>query len=393
MKKNKKNERKLTENSKTNRMIQKKTMLRKQISPHLKILRKFVTKFVLFVTKFVFILKHNFSFLTEIQIVKINETNKSVINAMHQMKMISVRTEKTSTADFVNASKLISTAIATEATNILQTNHNLISNFIEISNTTLNSENLNLISIFNLTTQSQSLRSFAEKMQYRKKFTEQFQKQQHQQIQFKFGSIVDISAIDSFESENMTLYEILDLYEKTLTSIIKIKFSWRLITDFEFYSWKADHVFSKKKSDFPAQNFILNDKKTLMIMTLNLSIQNRRIMYFVNFDRKGISAKNLIEINEIAKTLNDKEMYWYLKAKEVKFHKTKKKLNLKRKHEIRNFSKIKIMSAKALFQNEIKRSNDFGYWKKVIAYWKNMKKSDSNHIEFKNQIKKKKRTC
>ena len=47
------------------------------------------------------------------------------------------------------------------------------------------------------------------------------------------------------------------------------------------------------------------------------------------------------------------------------------------------------MSAKALFQNEIKRSNDFEYWREVIAYWKNIKKSNSDHIEFKNQIKKK----
>ena len=154
MKKNKKNERKLAENSKTNRMIQKKAMLQKQISSHLKILRKFVTKFI-------FILRHNFSFLTKIQIVKTDKTNKSVINAMHQMKMISVKTEKTSTVNFVDVLKLISTAIAIEITNILQTNHNLISNFIEISNTT---------------SQSQSFRSFAEKMQYRKKFTEQFQK-------------------------------------------------------------------------------------------------------------------------------------------------------------------------------------------------------------------------
>ena len=156
MKKNKKkNERKLTENSKINRMIQKKAMLQKQILSHLKILRKFVTKSV-------FILKHNSSFLTEIQIAKTDETNKLVINAMHQMKMISVRTEKTSTTDSVDVSKLISTAIAIEATNILQTNHNLISNFIEISSTT---------------SQSQSFRSFAEKMQYRKELTKQFQKQ------------------------------------------------------------------------------------------------------------------------------------------------------------------------------------------------------------------------
>ena len=87
-------------------------------------------------------------------------------------------------------------------------------------------------------------------MQYRKKFTEQFQKQQHQQIQFKFESIVNISAIKSFESENITLYKIFDFYEKIFTSIIKIEFNWRLITDFEFYSWKTDHVFSKKKAIF-----------------------------------------------------------------------------------------------------------------------------------------------
>ena len=183
----------------------------------------------------------------------------------------------------------------------------------------------------------------------------------------------------------MTLYEILNFYEKIFTNIIKIEFSWRLITNFEFYSWKTDYVLSEKKSDFSIQNFILNDKKTFMIMISNLSIQNRRIMYFVNFDRKGISAKTFIEINEIAKALNNKKMYRYLKTEKIKFHKTeKKKLNLKKKHEIWNFSKIKIINAKVLFQNEIKRSNDFEYWKKVIAYWKNMKKSNSDHIEFKN---------
>ena len=167
----------------------------------------------------------------------------------------------------------------------------------------------------------------------------------------------------------MTLYEIFDFYEKILTSIIKIEFNWRLIIDFEFYSWKTDHVFQKKKSDFSVQNFILNDKETFIIMNSNLLIQNRRIMYFVNFDRKGISAKNLIEINEIAKTLNDKKVYRYLKTEKIKFHKTEeKKLNLKKKHEIRNFSKITIMSAKVLFQDKIKRSNDFEYWREVIAY-------------------------
>ena len=83
--------------------------------------------------------------------------------------------------------------------------------------------------------------------------------------------------------------------------------------------------FFKKKSDFSVQNFILNDKKTLMIMISNLSIQDRRTMYFDNFDRKEISAKNLIEINEIAKTLNDKKMYQYLKTKKIKFYKTEKK--------------------------------------------------------------------
>ena len=159
-KKIKKNKRKLAENSKINRMIQKKAMLQKQILSHLKILRKFVTKSV-------FILKHNSSFLTEIQIAKTDETNKLVINAMHQMKMISVRTEKTSTTDFIDVLKLISITIAIEITNILQMNYNLISNFIEVSSTTLNSKNFNLISIFNLT--SQSLRSLAEKMQYWKK--------------------------------------------------------------------------------------------------------------------------------------------------------------------------------------------------------------------------------
>ena len=122
----------------------------------------------------------------------------------------------------------------------------------------------------------------------------------------------------------MTLYEIFDFYEKIFTSIIKIEFSWRLITNFEFYLWRTDHV-SSKKNDFSVQNFILNDKKTFMIIISNLLIQNRRIMYFVNFDRKEISAKNLIEINEIAKTLNDKKMYRYLKTKRVKFHETKKK--------------------------------------------------------------------
>ena len=130
----------------------------------------------------------------------------------------------------------------------------------------------------------------------------------------------------------MTLYEIFDFYEKIFTSIIKIEFSWRLITDFEFYSWKADHVFSEKKSDFSAQNFILNDKETFMIMNSNLSIQNRRIMYFVNFDRKEISAKNLIEINEIAKALNDKKIYRYLKTEKIKFHKIKKKIESEKKN-------------------------------------------------------------
>ena len=337
-------------------------MLQEQTSPHLKILRKFVTKSVFFVTKSVFILRHNFSLLTEVQIVKISETNKSVINAMHQMKMISVRTEKTSTTDSVDASKLISTAIATETTNILQTN-NLIFNFIEVSSTTLNSKNFNLISIFNLT--SQSLRSLAEKMQYRKKFTEQFQKQQHQQTQSRFKSTVDISAIKSFESENMTLYEIFDFYEKIFTSIIEIEFSWRLITDFEFYSWKADHVFSEKKNDFSAQNFILNDKETLMIMISNLSIQNRRTMYFVNFDRKGISAKDLIEINKIAKALNDKKVYWYLKAKKIKFHETKK-----------NWIWKKIWNSEFFKNNNYERKNSVSKWNKTIEWFRILKKNN-----------------
>ena len=99
-----------------------------------------------------------------------------------------------------------------------------------------------------------------------------------------------------------------------------------------------------------------------MAMNSDLPIQNRRTMYPVNFDKKKIPAKDLIEINEAAKALDDKGMYRYLKAEKIKFHETeKKRLNLKKKHEIRNFSKIMTMDAKALFQNEIKRPNDLGY--------------------------------
>ena len=81
--------------------------------------------------------------------------------------------------------------------------------------------------------------------------------------------------------------------------------------------------------------------------------------------------------------MNSKNIYQYIKTNEIKFHEIeKRKLNFKKKYEIRNLSKIQIIKTNTLFQNLIKRSNDMIYWKKkMIAYLLNMKKKIKNEIQ------------
>ena len=143
-----------------------------------------------------------------------------------------------------------------------------------------------------------------------------------------------------------------------------------------------------KKNDYFSQNFISDDKDMLMIIFSNLSVFDRWIMYSINFDRKEISAKSLIKINQTIKIMNSKKIYQYIKTDKVKFYETEnQKLNFKRKHEIRNSSKIQSMKINALFQNLIKRSKNIIYWKKMIAYSLNMKKKLKTKFKFQRQKK------
>ena len=339
---------------------------------------------------------------TEAQVGNTIGADKSAVKT----KMISVTFKKTSTASAVEASSFdhlsTSSANAIGAANILQTDQNLNPNLIEVSSTALNSKNLKLVSYsllissanateaanilqtnqnlnpnligtssaslnFNVildsnfdSTSPPQFRTLTEEIQHRKEIAERFQQQK--EIQPESESTVNTSAIGSFESENMTLYSTFDSFEEEITSTIETEHSWRLITNPESYSWKKNHVSSEKKSDYFFQNFILDDKGMLMAMLSDLPVFDRRIMYSVNFDRKGVSAKNLIGTGQAAKIMDSKDIYRYIRAGGVEFHEAEsRRLNFKRKHEIRNSSKAQSMRVNALFQDLIKRPEDMIY--------------------------------
>ena len=125
-----------------------------------------------------------------------------------------------------------------------------------------------------------------------------------------------------------------------------------------------------------------------MIMFSDLSVFDRRIIYSIKFDNKEIFAKNLIKTDQTIKFMNSKNIYWYIKTGRVELYKTEnRKLNFKRKYNIRNSSKIQSIKINALFQNLIKRSENMIYWKKMIAYLLNMKEKLKTKFKFQRQKK------
>ena len=158
---------------------------------------------------------------TGAQVGNTTEANKPAVKT----EMVPVTPKKAPAASAVGApsSDHLSTppANATGAANILQTDQNLNPNPIEASSTSLNS-NVTLDPNLDPTPPSQP-RTLTEEIQHRKKIKERLQQQKEAQPESE--STVDTSAIESFGSESMALYETPDPYEKTLTSTIRTELS------------------------------------------------------------------------------------------------------------------------------------------------------------------------